>query len=392
LSTDNVAAAILADYREMRRARPRRIVQVSAFYPPHLGGQESVVQQLSLALDKAGAEISVVSSRLPATTGEPDAIPVKRLSAREIAHTPVMPGLPLALTRRARSAVFHLHTGQAFVPETVALVSGLLRRPYISHIHLLVRPSGRFGRLLPIYQRVVLGVVLRRSAAVVCLTETMRQEVISAFGVASEQAIVIPNGVGNEWYIGARRAARPGKILFVGRLSAQKNLAVVIQALADLPHAELTVIGDGEELPTLEALVSSLGLTNVTFVGRQGPDEIRRAMLQSAVLVLPSTHEGMPLVVLEACAAGLPVVASDIPELREAGLAGRLVPPNDPAAWVATLGGILGDDSALEEMSKEGVRRARNQSWEHVATQWMDLYDLILGEPLARSTRRRKRP
>jgi glycosyltransferase involved in cell wall biosynthesis len=377
LSTDNVVATLVEDYREFCKPRPRRIVQVSAYYPPHLGGQEFVVEQLSHALARAGADVTVVSSRLPNGIAYADTIAVKRLWAREVAHTPLMPGLPIALLRRARGALFHLHTGQAFVPEIVGLVCGLLRRPYLSHVHLMVRPSGRFGYLLPIYQRVVLGVVLRRSAAVICLTEDMGRQVIRAFGVTPDRAIVIPNGVEEDWFVSSQRAAKPGEILFVGRLTAQKNLDLVIRAMAELPDARLTVIGDGEDRSALEGLVNKLGLYNVDFVGRREPPEVRAAMLNASLLVMPSTHEGMPLVLLQAAAAGLPVVASDIPELREAGLAGRLVRPDEPSAWVAALTELLINDSVLDAMSADGVNRARSRRWECLVTEWMDLYSRI---------------
>src|SRR6266567_3703144 len=113
LSTDNVVAAMLKDYRAISRPLPRRVVQVSAFYPPHLGGQEAVVEQLSRALSQTGADVVVVSSELPSRGAYQDPVAVKRLWAREVAHTPVIPGLPLALMRRARGAIFHVHTGQA---------------------------------------------------------------------------------------------------------------------------------------------------------------------------------------------------------------------------------------------------------------------------------------
>ena len=382
LSTDNVAAVTLQDYWAIRKPHPRRIVQVSAFYPPHLGGQEAVVEQLSRVLGHTGTEVVVVSSRLPSMVAHQDVIPVKRLWAREVAHTPLIPGLPVALLRRARGALVHVHTGQAFVPEIVSLVCGVLRRPYVAHVHLLVRPSGRLGRLLPIYQRAVFSAVLRRSAAVVCLSEDMRQQVIRAHGLASDRVVVIPNGIDEEWFVAPQRAAKPGEILFVGRLTAQKNLGVVIRAMAELSDARLTVIGDGEELASLEGLSAELELTNVSFVGRRKPEEVRAAMMESSLLVLPSTHEGMPLVLLQAGAVGLPVVASDIPELRETGLTGRLVPADDPAAWARTLRELLTNDSVLENMADEAIRLVESRRWECVVPKWMDLYSRVLSRNL----------
>jgi glycosyltransferase involved in cell wall biosynthesis len=380
LSTDTVAAVTLDDYRGLCR-QPCRVVQVSAYYPPHLGGQESVVEQLSQRLAGAGIDVQVITSRLPVTGKTSDAVRVRRLWACELAHTALIPGLPIALRLRARDAVVHVHTGQAFVPETVSLVCGLLRRPYIAHVHLQVRPSGRLGRLLPAYQRLIFGAVLRHAAVVVCLGETMRRYVIDEHHVAAERAVVIPNGVDEDWFVDELRTPQAGSLLFVGRLAAQKNLAVVIRAMARLPEDRLIVIGEGEERTALEALVSSLGLTNVEFLGRRSSDEVRAAMLRASVLVLPSTHEGLPLVLLEAAASGLPVVASNIPELRETGLASRLVPADDPRGWACTLRDLLSDDAALHQLSANGVRCAAEHRWDRVVSQWLDLYDRVAGAP-----------
>ncbi len=380
LSTDTVAAVTLDDYRGLCR-QALRVVQVSAYYPPHLGGQETVVEQLSQHLAGAGVDVQVITSRLPVTRNTADAVRVRRLWACELAHTALMPGLPLALGLRMRGAVVHVHTGQAFVPEIVGLVCGLLHRPYVVHVHLQVRPSGRLGSLLPAYQRLIFGAVLRHAAVVVCLGETMRRYVVDAHHVASERAVVIPNGVDEDWFAAERRTPQPGRLLFVGRLAAQKNLDVVVRAMAKLPENRLIVIGEGEARTKLEALVSSLGLANVEFLGRRSSDEVRAAMLQSSLLVLPSTHEGLPLVLLEAAACGLPVVASNIPELRETGLVSRLVAADDPGAWASTLRDLLCDDSAMHQLSADGVRCAAEHRWDRVISRWLDLYDRVAGAP-----------
>jgi glycosyltransferase involved in cell wall biosynthesis len=139
-------------------------------------------------------------------------------------------------------------------------------------------------------------------------------------------------------------------------------------------------MGDGEELANLESLAGELELANVNFAGRRAPEEVRAAMLKSSLLVLPSSHEGMPLVLLQAGAVGLPAVASDIPELRETGLAGRFVSANDPAAWTRTLRELLSNDSVLENLADEAVRRVEGQRWEALVPRWVDLYNRAFGE------------
>ncbi len=257
---------MLRNYRQLSRRRPR-VLQVTAYYPPHLGGQETVVEELARGLSGAGADVEVVTSRLPRRPAEAGSFQIKRLWAREVAHTPVIPALPLALGARLRGGVVYLLTGQAFVPEVVGLVCRALRPPYIARLHLLVRPSGPRGRLLPAYQRAVLGPVLRHAGAVVCLSEDMRGHIIEDHGVVAERAVVIPNGVTEGSFMAPERARQPGHVLFVARLAVQKNLAVAIRAMAHVPGGQLSVIGDGEERPALGALVAALQLTNVAFLG-----------------------------------------------------------------------------------------------------------------------------
>jgi glycosyltransferase involved in cell wall biosynthesis len=363
------------------------VVQVSGYYPPHLGGAENVMEQLSDALYRSGIDVSVVSSRLPSTAPrvETGGVPVRRLATWEIAHTPLMPFLPIALSRRARGALFHVHLSQAFVPESVAIVSRIFRRPYVAHVHLMVRPTGALGRLLPLHNRIVLRAVLRGAEKVVCLTEVMRTEIIATYGLAPDSVEVIPNGISDEWFVqpeGGAPTGEPasasgsphGAVLFVGRLSAQKNLPVLLAAMAMLPDHHLRIVGDGDEESALRAQVEDLGLRNVVFEGRLSREAILAAMSRSQLLAMPSTHEGMPLVLLEAFAAGLPAIVSDIPELRHFAGAARLVPSDDPAAWADGIRKLSVDDEARAALARAGREIAAAQSWDRVVARWVDLY------------------
>jgi glycosyltransferase involved in cell wall biosynthesis len=371
------------------------VVQVSSYYPPHLGGAETVMEQLSAALYRRGIDVSVVSSRLPRTAPrvETNGVPVRRLAAREIAHTPLIPLLPIVLGRRARGALFHVHVGQAFVPETVALVSRVFRRPYVAHVHLIVRPTGALGGLLPIYNRMVLRAVLHGAKKVVCLTEVMRAEIINTYALAADSVVVIPNGISAEWFvqpeavlpaegepIGGPVSAHVvphGEILFVGRLTAQKNLPVLISAMALLPDYNLRIVGDGVDEPALRAQVDVLGLHNVAFAGRLPREGIQAAMSQSHLLAMPSTHEGMPLVLLEAFAAGLPAIVSDIPELRQYAGAARLVASDDPTAWADGIRQLMADDEARSALAGAGRAIAAAHAWDRVIALWVDLYTSV---------------
>ncbi len=134
--------------------------------------------------------------------------------------------------------------------------------------------------------------------------------------------------------------------LFVGRLTEKKGVRFALEALALLLHQgrriHLDIVGEGEERVPLEELTRTLGIAAaVRFLGRQTPAEVKAHMLRSQLLVAPSVtsrdgdQEGIPNVLKEAMATGLPVLAtyhSGIPELVEEGVSGLLVPERDTAA------------------------------------------------------------
>lgn len=157
----------------------------------------------------------------------------------------------------------------------------------------------------------------------------------------------------------------PGYLLFVGRLRIRKGVEVLLAALEALSHrhppVRLLVAGDGEHRRALEALTTALGLApSVRFLGRCSPEEVRRLLGSAQTLVVPSLYEGMPLVILEAMAAGVPVIASavsGIPEVVVDGVTGWLVPPEDPEVLAQALAQALDDPDEARRRGQAGRRR-----------------------------------
>jgi glycosyltransferase involved in cell wall biosynthesis len=159
----------------------------------------------------------------------------------------------------------------------------------------------------------------------------------------------------------------PGFLLFVGRLRIRKGVEVLLAALDLLRQQDgaapmLVIAGDGEHRVALEATAARLGLdgTSVRFLGRADAARVRALLAAARALVVPSTYEGMPLVVLEAMAAGLPVVASrvsGIPEVVLDGETGWLVPPEDPQALAMALHELLADAGEGRRRGAAGRQR-----------------------------------
>lgn len=125
-------------------------------------------------------------------------------------------------------------------------------------------------------------------------------------------------------------------LVFVGRLAPVKGLRVLMEAMGQIetPDVRLTIVGDGTERAALEAMAVPLGEA-VVFTGYQSQDEVAQILARSDAFILPSFAEGVPVVLMEAMAAGRPVIATRItgvPELVEDGVSGNLVAPGDAQA------------------------------------------------------------
>jgi glycosyltransferase involved in cell wall biosynthesis len=164
---------------------------------------------------------------------------------------------------------------------------------------------------------------------------------------------------------------RGKQLLFVGRLAGVKGVPVLLDALQSLktvhPDLNLTFIGDGPERKALEERAAQMDLDSMTkFVGYKGQAEVASALAETDIFVLPSFAEGVPVVLMEAMAASVPVITTHvagIPELIDDGLHGILTHPGDSASLAVAIDMLLTDPAKAETMGKAGrekVSRAFN--------------------------------
>mgnify|MGYP002621497316 CR=1 FL=1 len=157
------------------------------------------------------------------------------------------------------------------------------------------------------------------------------------------------------------RESSAGRFLFVGRLRIRKGVEVLLAALNEVPEARLDVLGDGERRREIATRIERLGLTErVRLLGRGSADEVHQRLAEAIAVVVPSTYEGMPLVVLEAMECARPVVASSvsgIPEVVVDGETGWLVAPESPSQLAAALRAVLADPVEAERRGRAGRSR-----------------------------------
>jgi glycosyltransferase involved in cell wall biosynthesis len=192
---------------------------------------------------------------------------------------------------------------------------------------------------------------------------------------------VLPNGVDDAYFqakVGRYHGDRPFRLLFVGRLSPQKDLPLLLTAVSLLgANAELVVAGDGELRKDLEAMAGRRRDCSVTFVGTQTSQQLRDWYRWADALVSSSEREGMPLSFLEAMASGLPVVAPDVPGAREtlAGV-GKLVKRSGEALAQA-IDELRTHPAEAERMAEAGRHLVEQYRWSRITGLLEEIYDGI---------------
>lgn len=220
---------------------------------------------------------------------------------------------------------------------------------------------------------------LRRAESVLAVSRGVREELAMAYGASSALIGVAPNGVDAGFFRFAPTAGRERRILYVGRLSYRKGLFRLLEAyarLADRSH-ELVVAGEGPLLAALRRRAAELGVApQVRFTGFLEPEALRRELQAAACVVNPADYESGPLVLLEAMAAGAPVVSTPTGLARELGPAPPiLLAEPDPAALARAIATCLADRPAAEALARRARTLVEGQlSWERAVDRLEGIY------------------
>lgn len=361
-----------------------RVLLIANTLPPRdVSGVGEQVLQLAAGLRELGDEV-VVLGRGPGGAAGP----------KVLFPLTIVPAAWRAL-RRFRPHVVQVHESDGALAallvraarlliEPRPLLAALLQVSYVEELRavrplaargrVLGRPGSvevRFRRLKAPFQ-ILLGLITARAADLALVpSEATAAEIRRDYRV--EEVGVIPNVTGGLDVAPAGSVeGEPGYLLFVGRLRIRKGVEVLLEALRELrgprgdhSGARLRIAGDGEHRAALERRVDELGLRDaVSFLGSCDGPRVRTLLRGAAALVVPSTYEGMPLVVLEAMDAGVPVVASavsGIPEVVVGGETGWLVPPEDPETLAGALAEVLSDPAEARRRGEAGRRRVEER-------------------------------
>lgn len=357
-----------------------RVLLIANTLPPRdVSGVGEQVLQLAAGLREQGDEVKVLGRGPDGAAGPKVLFPLT-----------VVPAAWRAV-RRFRPDVVQVHESDGALAALAVKVLGKLVEPrpllvallqvsYVEELRavrplvdlggdgrVLGRPGGveRRFRWLKAPLQILLGLISARVAdRVLAPSAATAAEIRRDYRV--DEVGVVPNVTGGlDVEPAGDLEGEPGYLLFVGRLRIRKGVEVLLEALRDLrrrfPSAVLRIVGNGEHRERLERKAAELGLgSSVVFLGTCGTPQVRAFLKGAAALVVPSTYEGMPLVVLEAMWLGVPVVASrvsGIPEVVVDGGTGWLVPPEDPAALAGALAEVLADPDEARRRGEAGRRR-----------------------------------
>jgi phosphatidylinositol alpha-mannosyltransferase len=279
-------------------------------------------------------------------------------SVQRVALSPLSIRTTLRLLRGGAYDVVHLHEPMLPVPCLAALA--LRPAPLVGTFHMTAR-SRRWYRVFgPICRR-----MLARLDARIAVSEEARRYVAASCPGEYE---IVPNGVEVDRVAPRGDGANgAGRILFVGRPEPRKGLPVLLEAFGELrDRATLDLVGPDGEFGD-----------GVTAHGRVDDRRRRDLLARAGVLCAPSLHaESFGLVLLEAMAAGVPVVASDLPGYRAVlpPECGVLVPPGDAASLARALRSVLDDDALRARARSAGPAAAVRYDWAHVADRILALY------------------
>jgi glycogen(starch) synthase len=362
-----------------------------------IGGMQNHTAALTRCLDDQGHHQTVVTSRL---AGPRSRFPLGRFAQVHRTGLPIvrfrqlwaLSALPVVLRRRAGRPidVVHAHQGEDLATLPLArLAARRSRCPLVVTVHCSVGHTLQGRSVRPRLLRALGGSIerstLRRADGVVVLTDRTAAA-LRADGVPAERICTIPSGFDPSLFASARGdvfpdAGRP-RIGYVGRLTPQKRPDLLVRAFDRMRlTADLVIVGDGPERERIRQLVAtSRAADRITMTGFVEHTAVPAVLASLDLLVLPSAYEEMGSILVEAMAAGLPVVASQvggIPDVVHDGETGLLVPPGDVAALAAALDRLVAETGLRARLAAGAGSRVQAYAWPHLAARVAAVYQAV---------------
>ena len=273
--------------------------------------------------------------------------PIDVLPRPPVLNTAAMSLLAPLVHRRALAGATVLKTNQLAGAWTGALAKRITGKPLIVRAG-YAWSANRAREVSPSRHRLITQLerfAVHAADRVIATSPGVADHLVATHRLDRARVCIVPNHVETERFAPAPATVREkGLVLFVGRLSPEKNIPALVEAVARVPGARLRIVGEGDEKPGIVAAATRAGI-DVEFPGAVPNETLPQHINQAEVLALPSRYEGQPKAALEAMACGVPVLGADTPGIRGLiahGETGWLV-PGDVAGLADGLSALLGD-------------------------------------------------
>lgn len=381
-----------------RGSAPLRVI-LSVNYSPwsmYCGGGQRATHALALALSALGHRVTAVYTkalweRITVPDGLPYTVcwsPFIGLRSRGAAPLRPLNALPMArtvarLVEPEQATVVHAQGEEgALLARLKPRFHGAMRCVLTAHYPQY--PNARRARVWPKFR------ALHRAAhgADLCCVPSAasRKAFATAVGIEAAAVRVVPNGL-DPIFARIRRApdAASGPLIYFGRIDSDKGVLVLIEALSRLGFETppLLIVGRGPLEGAVRARAAALGLgERVRLIGWKEPAELAALLASARLAVLPSLAESFGLAMVEAMAAGVPLVttrAGAVPEVVGDPPGARMVPPGDTPALARAIKQLLDNPEAAEHLGRAGRLRAKHYSWEATARTYEGHYHGLWG-------------
>ncbi|OGX04589.1 MAG: hypothetical protein A3G87_06080 [Omnitrophica bacterium RIFCSPLOWO2_12_FULL_50_11] len=365
------------------------ILHICKHYFHEMGGMETYIRTLVQGQLAAGHDVTVLAAgdNMKPAVQTSNGLTVRQLSRwGTFASTPLTPGLPLALTRY-RPDITHVHS--PYPPaELFNTLLGRSRFTVIGYHSDIIRQRHLFKLYEPF-----LKMTLKKANVIICSSSNYI-ETSPLLSIFRDKCRVVPYGIDIERFASPELSVLENlgrkfgrfTILFVGKLRYYKGLNHLIEAMLRVKDADLIIVGDGPLRSELESQVAALKLTEcIHFVGRVEDEDLPAHYHAADCFVLPSDSraEAFGIVLLEAMAAGLPLVTTELGTgtsfVNIHGKTGFVVPPGDADALSEAINTLRKDVALRERFAQGGREQVRTEfSQEGMVDRMMNIYDQLL--------------
>ncbi|MGA8848994.1 MAG: glycosyltransferase family 4 protein [Dehalococcoidia bacterium] len=374
-----------------------RVALVGDEYYPDIGGASHYAFDLSLQLVKLGIEAVVITHAHPGQPEEEEiaGVKIKRVTGLVLndPHRAVSPLLFHRCHKYIKDGNFDVVHGLDVYSSMALMVIRFAHRHRIPCV--LTCHTVMDSPFLIFLQR-AMGLALSKADRLIAVSQAAAR-FSHSLGFPEKRITVVPNGVDLSCFNGEMDASLMREELGIGdeplvvtasRLIKRKSPALLISAFARVlkvvPDAKLVIAGSGREEDNLSRQIKSLNIKNSVFmVGGLAKEKVAQLLAAADVFALPSEVESFGLALLEASAAGVPIVCSNsggVPEVFQDGFNALLYPPGDDNAMAKAIICLIQDGELAKTISANAVETASKFTWEMAAKRTLRVYEEVLQE------------